>query len=100
MLSFGLPAHIADIHATWLVWVIGPAHTTAIGLQIFIFYFCRQLDIVDIIVGLSSSYAALVDSCILYIQVDIPGFYSPCADRFLRYLGIDWNDIEPLATYL
>ena len=71
MLSFGLPAHIADIHATWPVWIIGQAHTTVIGMLIFIFYFRRQLDVVDIILGVSSAYAALVDSCVIYSQGEV-----------------------------
>jgi hypothetical protein len=71
MLSFGLPAHIADIDATWPVWVIGQAHTTVIGILIFIFYFRRQLDVIDIILGVSSAYAALIDSYVIYNQGEV-----------------------------
>ncbi|RYP56098.1 hypothetical protein DL771_012161 [Monosporascus sp. 5C6A] len=68
MLSFGLPAHIANVPVTWPVWVIGQAHASIIGILIFIFYFRRQLDIVDIILGVSSGYAALVDSYVVWSQ--------------------------------
>lgn len=68
MLSFGLPAHIADVPGTWPVWVIAQAHTSIMGILIFIFYFRRQLDIVDIILGVSSGYAALVDSYVIWSQ--------------------------------
>jgi hypothetical protein len=68
MLSSGLPAHIATVPDTWPVWVIGQAHTSVIGIPIFTFYYRRQLDVVDIILGVSSGYAALVDSYIIWSQ--------------------------------
>lgn len=71
MLSFGLPAHIANTDATWPVWVIAQAHTTVMGLLLFIFYFRGQLDVVDIVLGVSSAYAALIDSYIIYSEGEV-----------------------------
>lgn len=66
MISFGLPAAIADVPATWPVFKIAQAHTTVLGLILYTFYFRGQLEAVDIVLGVSSAYAALIDSYVLY----------------------------------
>jgi hypothetical protein len=66
MISFGLPAHIADVPATWPLFKIAQAHTTVLGLILYIFYFRGELESVDTVLGVSSAYAALIDAHVLY----------------------------------
>ena len=66
MLEFGLPARIADTPASSPVMVINGARTTIIGLLVFTFYSRNQLDLVDLVMAVTGTYAGLVDSYVVW----------------------------------
>ncbi|KAH8755788.1 hypothetical protein F5883DRAFT_504500 [Diaporthe sp. PMI_573] len=66
MLEFGLPARIADTPAASPVMVINGVRTTIIGLLVFTFYSRNQLDLVDLVMAVTGTYAGLVDSYVVW----------------------------------
>ncbi|POS72637.1 hypothetical protein DHEL01_v208965 [Diaporthe helianthi] len=66
LLEFGFPARIAHVPEAAPVTIVGQARTTIIGVLVFIFYSRNQLDLVDLVMAVTGTYAGLVDSYIVW----------------------------------
>ncbi|KAI1101342.1 hypothetical protein F4804DRAFT_14273 [Jackrogersella minutella] len=68
MLHYGLDERVADVPETWVVWHVGNARTACLGILMFIFYFQRRYDVLDIFLIVSGGYLGLADCYLLWIE--------------------------------
>ncbi|KAI0386572.1 hypothetical protein F5Y04DRAFT_241786 [Hypomontagnella monticulosa] len=66
MMHYGLDARVADVPETWVVRHVGNARTACLGILMFIFYFQRRYDVLDVFLIVSGGYLGLVDCYILW----------------------------------
>ncbi|KAH9991188.1 hypothetical protein F4779DRAFT_637739, partial [Xylariaceae sp. FL0662B] len=66
MLHYGLDKRVAGVPETWVVWHVGNARTACLSILMFIFYFQRRYDVLDIFVIVSGGYLGLADCYLLW----------------------------------
>ena len=70
--------------------VIGQARTACIGLLVFLFYSRNQLDLIDLVMAVTGTYAGLVDGYVVWKEGNPRKATFRLITKFLAdcYLGI------------
>lgn len=88
LLHYGLPERIADVPETWIVWHVGNARTACLGILMFIFYFQRRYDVLDVFL-IITGYMGFVDYYLLW-NVGFPskGLFRLLSSLVFAVLGL------------